>query len=327
MLDSNSATVTYLDIANEADGSVSSSSLGACTWSASTLDSFIASYLGPDLSSAGLSSVKIVVPSSTQWFGNVTDISSTCLNDSSCAQYVYAASAHGYGFGSYFNAGSCCSAVTNPGTPTTNKAIWMSEINGGYSWNSTVGLWSWDASMTDALEWARMINDYLTTASASGWLYWQLADCCSSTSGAPFNDGLTDGSFNTSKRYYVVGQWSKFVRSGWTRIDATVNPVSGVYVTAFTDPSGTQFAFVAVNDNPSAINLPFSLVGFPSVTSVTPTLTSASADLADQPAVNVSGGTFSYSLPATSVVTFHGSISSSSSQPPTPPTNVTAIVQ
>jgi hypothetical protein len=90
--------------------------------------------------------------------------------------------------------------------------------------------------------------------------------------------------------------------------------------------SSGKFAIVAVNRNSSPANVDFSISGFPSVTSVTPTLTSASANLVDQADVNVSNDAFAYSLPATSVVTFHETASSSSSKAPAAPTNLTVSV-
>jgi glucuronoarabinoxylan endo-1,4-beta-xylanase len=110
------------------------------------------------------------------------------------------------------------------------------------------------------------------------------------------------------------------------RIDAAANPQSGVYISAFKDPVSAAFAIVAVNQNSTGVGMDFSLSGFPSVTSVTPTLTSATVDLADQTNTNVTGGAFSYSLPGMSVVTFHGVASSSSSQAPSPPTNLVVTV-
>ena len=86
--------------------------------------------------------------------------------------------------------------------PSTNgKHIWMSEVNGGESYNSTAGLWNWDPSMNDALIWAHNLHDFLTVADVSGWQWWQLADCCQSETGSPLNDGLTTAAFATSKRF------------------------------------------------------------------------------------------------------------------------------
>jgi glucuronoarabinoxylan endo-1,4-beta-xylanase len=128
------------------------------------------------------------------------------------------------------------------------------------------------------------------------------------------------------QRFYAVGNWAKFVRPGWVRIDATANPAPGIYITAFKETSSGKFAIVAINQNSSPANVDFSLSGFLSLTSVTPTLTSANVNLVDQANANVSSDAFTYLLPATSVVTFHGTASSSASKAPAPPTNLTVSV-
>ncbi|MGB7435961.1 MAG: hypothetical protein WBR26_00390 [Candidatus Acidiferrum sp.] len=331
LLQSNNAwtSTSVLDVANEADTTgTQSSGLGACAWSAAGFDTFIGSYLGPALQAAGLlSSVRVMMPSNAHWFGSAPDTYSTCLEDATCTQYVSIVSAHGYGTGSVdgFGTGYCCAAATAAPSSAVGKTIWQSEVNGGAIYDSTAGMWIYDPSMSpDAIKWARSINDYMAVTSASGYQYWELADCCNQG----YNDGLTDYSFSPAKRFYVVGQWSKYIRSGWIRIDATANPTSGVYVTAFKDPSSGNFAIVAINQNTSAVTENFSLSGFPSVSSVTPTVTSESANLADQTDVTVSGTVFSYSLPTTSVVTFHGASSSAASKTnPAPPTALTLTIQ
>jgi glucuronoarabinoxylan endo-1,4-beta-xylanase len=205
--------------------------------------------------------------------------------------------------------------------------------NGGHLWASEVDAseTTYNSAMTGTdggLVLAQAIHSYLTAQNVSGFEWWELAYYSDIT---PPNAGYTDSNFNPSSRYYVVGNWSKFVRPGWVRIDATVNPVSGVYVTAFKAPDNSAYAIVAVNENGSSVDLAVSLDGFPSVASVTPTVTSESFNLTDQADVSVSGTAFSYSLPATSVVTFHGapssSSSSSSNKSPAPPTALALIVK
>jgi glucuronoarabinoxylan endo-1,4-beta-xylanase len=332
MLNSNSAPVSVLAVGNEPDLK-QTDTLGACVWTASGLDQYIANYLGPTLDSAGvLSSVKVALPDASDWFS--TDLASTCLNDSSCSQYISIVEGHDYGLGSVdgTNNGYCCHTATAAPSGASGKHIWMDEVNGGLTYQATYRLWTFDTSMTDALVWAHNIHDFLTIANVSGWVYWELADECAGTTtggcaGAPYNDGLTDGNFNASKRYYVVGNWSRYVRSGWVRIDATPSPATGTFITAFKEASSGEFAIIAVNGNPSSVKVAFLLAGFPSVASLTPTLTSASADLLDQPTVDTSGGAFSYLLPPSSVVTFHGTVSSSAAQPPSPATDPAASVR
>lgn len=297
-----------------------------CLWPASLQDTFIKTYLGPAIATAGLTT-KIAM--SDDGVSNQLT-SETCFADSACAAYVSVLSFHGYGTGRQdgMNTGYCCNTAIAPPANTTGKHIWQSEVNGGFTYNSGLSLWSWDPSMADALVWATSIHDYMTITNANAWFYWNLADCCNwGGPGTPTNSGLMLGDLTTtSKRYYVVGNWSKYVRSGWVRIDATVNPASGVYVTAFKDPSSDSFAIVAINQNSSAVAVDFSLSGFPSLTSVTPTVTSASVNLEDQPDVTATGAAFSDPLPAMSVVTFHVTSTSSSSKIPAPPTALTLTI-
>jgi glucuronoarabinoxylan endo-1,4-beta-xylanase len=307
----------------------SNNTSGQCYMTAALYDTFIKSYLGPAMATASLST-KIMITDDD----NVTSkYFETCLGDSACAQYVSIASFHGYGTGSQdgMGTGYCC--ATAPPTPAnidgTTWHIWQSEVNGGFTYDSSVGLWNWDPSIADALVWARSIHDYMTITNASGWEYWNIADPSAGLVAGGLNSGLTLGDLTTtSKRMYVIGQWSKFVRPGWVRIDATANPVSGVYLTAFKASDNSAYAIVAVNQNSSSADLAFSLDGFPSVASVTPTVTSESVNLADQTDVSVSGAAFSYSLPAASVVTFHGTSSSSSSKKsPAPPTALALTIK
>ncbi|MGB9433546.1 MAG: glycoside hydrolase family 30 beta sandwich domain-containing protein [Candidatus Acidiferrum sp.] len=321
-LQANNVPVSVVQPFNESDNRS-----GQCYLTAALYDTFVKTYLGPALSSAGLTTQLMITDDE-----NPTDkYYETCLEDSACAPYVSIVSFHGYGSGRTDGMGSgyCCASA--PATPANvgTKHIWMSEINGGFTYDSSYGIWTWDPSMADALVWARSIHDYLTTTQASGWEYWELADGESGLVSPGANDGLMLSDLaTTSKRYYVVGQWSKFVRQGWVRIDTTASPVSGVYLTAFKASDNSAYAIVAVNQNSSSVDLSFSLDGFPSIASVTPTVTSENVNLADQSDVSVSGAAFSYSLPATSVVTFHGTFSSSSSKKsPAPPTALALTVQ
>jgi glucuronoarabinoxylan endo-1,4-beta-xylanase len=298
----NNVPIAVLDVQNEPN--INSSSLGACAWSdGSQFDTFVGTYLGPALAAANLHP-KVMLGSASDWFDS--DFTTACLNDSGCAQYISIAAGHGYGY-------PFTPTAYSPGT-AGGLHLWMSETSDSSSY---------DASISNALIMAENIHDFLTVANVSGYEWWELA--YQSSAG---NFGLTDSSFNPAKRFYAEGNWSKYVRPGWVRIDATVSPAPGVYITAFKETSSGSFAIVAINQNSSPVNVDFSLSGFPSVTSVTPALTSASVNLVDQAIANVSSNAFSYSLPATSVVTFHGTASSSSSSPtaPAPPANLTATV-
>ena len=292
----NNIPIAVLDVQNEPN--ISSSSLGACLWgSGSNFDTFVGTYLGPALAAANLHP-KVMLGSASNWFSS--DFTTTCLNDANCAKYVSIAAGHGYGY------------------PFTPSAYSLGTSNGRHLWMSETGSQgAQDFSMSDALTLAKNIHDFLTMANVSGYEYWELAYQ------AGFNFGLTDNNFNPAKRFYAEGNWSKFVRPGWVRIDATATPVSGAFVSAYKDPISGKFAIVAVNQNASDQPLDFTLNGFPAA-SVTPWVTSASLDLAQKPSISAGGGSFSSTLLASSVTTFVSSTVSSTAV--LPPRNVIATV-
>ncbi len=67
-----------------------------------------------------------------------------------------------------------------------------------------------------------------------------------------------------------------------------------------------HFVIVAINTNATAQNMNFTLSDAPKgITSMTPTQSTSAAGLVAEPAVTVTGGQFTYTLPATSITTFY----------------------
>lgn len=336
-LNANSVPVAVITVSNESNLS-QADSLGGCAWTGAQLDSFISGTLGPALATANWTSPQsgppsIGLPQNSNWYG--TDLYSACFSDTNCRKYVKYATGHGYTVGAVdgTNTGYCCITATAVPSSVSSSSphIWMTEVNGGYNgYNSSSGEWAWDATIADAMWTAHSIHDYLVVANASLWNYWELVDYCATFTGCtpfPTNSGMAiptatsgniiTGSLTFGKKYYAIGNWSKFVRSGWVRIDATTSTggttpwaTTGPFITAFKNSSTGQFAIVALNTSTSPMSQTFSLGGFPPVSTVTPVVTSASLNLATQSNVNTSGSSFSYSLPAQSIVTFTGTVSS-----------------
>lgn len=274
---------------------------GGAVWTASQMDIFVKNNLGPTFAGTG---TKVMMPEASQ-FPRLGKYADTCMTDSPCSQYVGIVGVHGYQTDSNY------SAYKNLGA----AHLWQTEVY--IPQDST----PFDPSMANGLLTAQDIHQWLAVANGSAWLYWRIMDTQNDNSSL-----ILASTGQVAKRAYIIGNWSKYVRPGWVRIDATASPTGGVYVTAFKDPSDSGFAIVTINQNSSSTPLTLSLDGFPSVTTVTPTLTSASANLVDLSSVDASTGTFSYSLPATSVVTFHGTVSTSSSKNVAPPTRLALTV-
>jgi glucuronoarabinoxylan endo-1,4-beta-xylanase len=284
------------------------------------MTTFIKSYLGPAMTAAGLTG-KIRLGDEGQWF--LYNYPSSCISDSACAAYVGILGSHAYGYYpntniGYYRSYACCSNPFAAPESTASGQLWVSEVSQSGSGNVFNG------TISDGLEWAKLIHDYLTKANISGFMYWML----NGNSWYNDNEGLTDENGNPAKRLYTIGNFSKFVRPGWVRIDTgNGNPQAGVYVSAYKDPSGGAFAIVAINQNSSSATQTVSLSGFPSVTETTPWVTSSASDLVQQSSVPLSGNSFSYTLSAQSVTTFVGNTSGGSqSSKVAPPTSLKVSV-
>ena len=289
MLEANGVPVTFLDIQNEPN--TPSGTTGACLWSnGNQFDTFVGTYLGPAMTAAGLTSTKLVLGNAYDWFAS--DFTSACLSDQNCAKYVSIASGHGYSF-------PYTPSSYTPGT-SNGKHVWMNET-------SIQGNGPYDATMTTALAMAENMQAFLNVAQVSSYDWWNLSYLQSAS-----NYGLTacpavvgNGGCNSyvyGKQYYAYGNFSLFIRPGWVEIQATYQPQSGVYITAFTNPSTGAFAIVAVNANGNSVSQPFSLSNLPA-TSVTPYITDPNNNLAQQSNIAVSGGSFSATLTSQSVTT------------------------
>jgi len=281
------------------------STYDGAVWTAGQIDTFVKNNLGPALSGTG---VTVIMPES-DWWPDLPSYADTTMLDPAAAQYVGVVANHDY---TMQNGGSI-NTYSNLG----KAHLWETETSCGSSCGP------FDPSIANALSWAYVIHQYLANANVNAWHYWRLYNSI----GTNDNESLIQADGTVAARFYVLGNWSKFVRPGWVRIGATANPANGVFVTAFKDPSTGRFAIVAINQNASSVNIDFSLSGFPTVTSVAPAITSETINLVDQVAAAVSNGAFSYSLPATSVVTFHGTASSTiPPKPPAAPTNLALTV-
>jgi hypothetical protein len=196
----------------------------------------------------------------------------------------------------YSNGDAGATVVDYPNAHNKGMPTWMTEflVN--------------DQTIGTAITTAKQIYNCLTIGNMSAYIWWKcLGDA----------NGLVNASGVPQKRGFVMAQWSWFVKPGYNRIDASATAGSA-FITAFDDTNSGNFAIVAVNTNSSSISQIFNLNNFPgTVSSVTPWITSAAMSLSNQPPVTVSGSSFSYTLPALSVVTLVGQ--AVASPPNTPP--------
>ena len=251
-----------------------------CTWTAQQFHDYVP-YLASALASSGNGDVKIMISEKSKWSNTEEAIA---MNDPSVAANIGILAEHAYG----------SSASLLNWSNLVNQHVWETEV-------SDPG--QYDGSMVSALAYATQIHNWLTVAKVNGWFWWVLVD----NQGEGGNCCLTDSKNNIAKRAYAIGNWSKFVRPGWQRIDVTDG--SPLLVTAYKGPE-KQFAIVAVNKTKWSVrNQAFALNGVSSERSqITPWLTSDVASLAPQAKLYAesNGTSFRFSVPAKSIVTFQG---------------------
>jgi glucuronoarabinoxylan endo-1,4-beta-xylanase len=154
-------------------------------------------------------------------------------------------------------------------------------------------------SNTDANVWPNALNvatemhNSMVEAQFNAYVWWYIK-----RSYGPINNGAI------TKRGYCMAHWSKFVRPGFYRVDATKSPTSGVYVSAYR--GDTDVIIVVVNTSSSSKLLTVAINGT-DISSYDRFTTSASKSLANEGKLSVSNGSLSLSLDAQSVTTLRGS--------------------
>jgi glucuronoarabinoxylan endo-1,4-beta-xylanase len=176
-----------------------------------------------------------------------------------------------------------------------NKEYWQTEVDTGKASSDPTG-----DGIASALLMATTMHNDLTKPNLNAWHLWWVYN-------ASGNGGcLYDTTTNVwTKRLWVMGNYSRFVRPGWKRVGTSGTPPSGVLVSAYINPENSSLSIVAINSNTSAKDLSFYLSG-EAPCSLTPYETSASKDLGQGAALSVSQARVTVTLAAQSVTTLVG---------------------
>jgi O-glycosyl hydrolase len=246
-----------------------------CLYSGAQLVSFI-DVLGPKL--AALNPRPKLLAAETSTWGNLwPSYGSLIVADPSASGYIDIYASHQYDY-------------TNPANPIpSGKRLWETEVS------------TFDGPSTDignGITVGKWIHGAMTVANANAWHYWWLIGLNND------NEGLINPGNVVTKRFYVLGNYSKFVRPGYVRVSTSGGPPN-IYASAYRDPSSGNFAVVVINDSASDVTQRFAFNGaVPGA--VTPNVTSSSLDLAGQAALDASSGSFTTTVAAQSVTTFVG---------------------
>lgn len=112
---------------------------------------------------------------------------------------------------------------------------------------------------------------------------------------------LIEAGGKLKKKGCAMGQFSKFVRPGYSRIEATYQPISGVYLVAFKGKDHN--IVVVVNQNKNNVPQSFSFKN-DTVFSLKKYVTSESKNINDEGTLTCVGNSFTDNLEAQSITTF-----------------------
>lgn len=258
----------------------------SCRYTPEQLATFIGKYLGPSLEKAGLKT-GIIAPEVINW-GSLKPFGDAILNDPDAVKYCDVIASHSYGDEPTSSRGYPYNLVKEKG-----KELWETE----YGFDQFAG----DESMTPGISIAKQMHGQIVNGPASAYHTWWIIPA-DGVDGTASNGLVMRG--HVIQRGYVMGNYSRFVRPGSYRVGADDNPSPGVYVTAYRNDSLGQLTIVAINENASAKEQKFVLDGI-SVPVVTPWETSEEVKLTARSQVDA-GSSFSWTLPAKSVVSFVG---------------------
>jgi len=269
----NGVPIYAVSVQNEPDIEVTYES---CDWSPSQMLKFMKE-------NANTIETKVMAPESFQFRRSMSD---PILNDPIAVENLGFVAGHIYGGGS----------VAYPLAKQKGKEVWMTE----YLINSPGSGTNMDTSWTAALETAKSINRCMSVG-MSAYVWWYIVRYY-----GPIDDGTYNsaGKGSITRKGYAMSQFSRFIRPGFYRVESSISPTSNsVEVTAYKDPSSSKVVIVAVNSGTTQVENVFRIQNGGVIT-FTPYTTSETKNCNQGEEVNVTNGSFTYTLEPSSITTF-----------------------
>jgi len=195
---------------------------------------------------AGKDGLGIMMPEFENFNINFNEMIKPSLDDPESEKVITHIALHQYS-GAY-DTSSRAGAKEFPEIIKSGKRFWQTEVSG------SGGEIPPGTGIANALYYARMIHWDMTLSQTNAFLYWWLwTNNPNSTTGSLIindNDEIT-----AAHRLYAMGQYSRFIRPGWRRIECDTSPRTGTYTSAYRNPQTNEIAVVIVNDRYTAFNV------------------------------------------------------------------------
>ncbi|MDL2222272.1 beta-glycosidase [Parabacteroides sp. OttesenSCG-928-N08] len=147
--------------------------------------------------------------------------------------------------------------------------VWQSEwsmLGDGYNSAEFVG-YDNATEMDIAFYMSKVIHNDLTVAGVSSWSFWTAMDMprwghknrflliSLVPADGEYGDIEQEGSYQATATLWVLGNYSRFVRPGYRRIDMTVNESRSFFASAWISPDGDQIVAVYTNMSAKGVRL------------------------------------------------------------------------
>jgi glucuronoarabinoxylan endo-1,4-beta-xylanase len=247
----------------------------ACCYTGPEMVNFI-KVLGPKLATLS-PPVKLLAAEPDNWsnFWGGDNYATDILADATASAQVTILATHDYG-------NTSAGTWARPAPPAGNTHhIWETECT---------------PSDTGPITIATMVYAAFNTGGVNGWHYWWTQAFIPNASSPP-------------PQYYALGNFSKFVRPGYYRVDVSGAPAasnSNPAVIAFSSLKDGTTTIVVVNAANATKSLNFFVGGTTWPASVTPYETTTSSKLAAGTPITLAAGRFAATVAAQSVTTFTG---------------------
>jgi glucuronoarabinoxylan endo-1,4-beta-xylanase len=262
----NGVTIYGISIQNEPDITNQWTS-----WTSDEMFTFMKDY------AHAIEGTQVMAPESFHFDRTYSD---PILNDSIACANTDIICGHVYGGG----------LMAYPLAKSKGKEVWMTEYLSG------------ETSQSNDLNWSITAAKGISDAMAAGmnaYVWWYLV-----RSYGPISDGerSSGNKGDITKKGYVMSQFSRFVRPGFTRVDVTDNNLyTTLDVTAY--KNGSKQVIFVLNRRTTAKSHIFTLWNG-TVGTLTPYVTSSTKNCEQQSNISYKNGTFTYALEPLSVTTF-----------------------
>jgi glucuronoarabinoxylan endo-1,4-beta-xylanase len=275
-----------ISLANEPDVTVRYSS---CYWTGKEFHDFL-KYLIPVFERDKITA-KVIVGEHSAWTENPVLES---LGDSVTSPRIDIVGVHAYG-----------TPDRDPFPPISQRSGHLVE-----TLKQKKKIWQTEAAnlgrnypdIRDGLYWARILHTHIADNRTNAWFYWW-AISPYPAGGSLIHMDPANKTYTVDKRLYTIGNYSRFIKPGYFRVQTNSELTSGVVVSAYKSESEHKLIVVAINENVNPRELELKLAGI-NATSATPWRTSQTEDLAGIPELPISDNTLKATLAAGSVTTF-----------------------